>query len=229
MGVYFINPTLYGVAESSPFGGHSTLADDLVSYWALDGDATDSHGSNNGTVSGATFTTGFLGQCADFDGINDKIYVGDDTTLDLNKDWTIQYWYYLDSKVTNSRFYHKSSSGGAYALSMFAYDANHALFFNDGGYRYVTSSIAMSTGAWVHVVWTRNASGHFKAYINNTGSSTVTTQTGNIINTTGDLNFGQEQGGATINGRMCHIAIWARVLTSGEVSDLYNSGSGLAY
>lgn len=214
----------------STISSHPTLTTDLVSVWEFNGDATDSFGSNDGTVSGATFVAGLFGQCADFDGVNDKIYAADDATLDLNKDWSISYWYYLDSKVSNSRFYHKSSgTGSAYALSTLAYDTNHALFFNDGAYRYISSGIAMATGAWVHITWTRNSTGHFQCYVDTTASSVVTTQTGNVINTDGDLNFGQEEGGTTMNGRMQQILIHSRVLTSGEVSDLVNGGAGLPY
>jgi hypothetical protein len=36
-------------------------------------------------------------------------------------------------------------------------------------------------------------------------------------------------GGQNFLGEIDEVGIWSRALTSGEISDLYNSGSGLSY
>ncbi|MDY6971031.1 MAG: hypothetical protein SV775_01750, partial [Thermodesulfobacteriota bacterium] len=45
------------------------LSDGLVAHWKLDGDATDSAGSNHGTIHGATPTTGKIDGALEFDGV----------------------------------------------------------------------------------------------------------------------------------------------------------------
>jgi len=38
------------------------LTDNLISYWKLDGNSTDSVGSNNGTDTSVSYFTGLIGQ-----------------------------------------------------------------------------------------------------------------------------------------------------------------------
>ena len=56
------------------------LTDGLISYWAFDDGsgalAEDSAGSNDGTVSGAVWTTGLIGGALDFDGVDDYVAIG---------------------------------------------------------------------------------------------------------------------------------------------------------
>ncbi len=44
-----------------------------------------------------------------------------------------------------------------------------------------------------------------------------------------DLEFGTEQGGNDLIGRVDEITIWKRLLTTQEKADMYNAGAGLAY
>jgi len=62
---------------------------DLVSHWAFDeGEGTiayDSANGNNGTINGASWTTGKFGGALDFDGTNDYVNVGDQPNLDFGE------------------------------------------------------------------------------------------------------------------------------------------------
>jgi len=49
----------------------------LVGYWPFEGNANDASGNgNNGTVHGASLTTGKFGKCYSFDGVDDYIDCG---------------------------------------------------------------------------------------------------------------------------------------------------------
>lgn len=69
----------------------------LISYWAADGNATDSVGPNSGTlVDGATFAPGVIGQAFSFDGTS---YVRAPTTgmPTGTQDRSINLWFRIDS------------------------------------------------------------------------------------------------------------------------------------
>lgn len=67
------------------------VPDSGVAWWPAEGNAQDSTGANHGTVSGATFTTGQVGQAFNFDA-NDGISVADAANLRPVTNLTIEGW-----------------------------------------------------------------------------------------------------------------------------------------
>ena len=98
---------------------YSDLRTDLVSYWKFDETsgttASDSVGSNDGTVSGATWVSGKINNGLSFDGNNDYVEVPDSITLDIttNNAMTFNFWHYGAFSTRNSRFLFKGTSGDA--------------------------------------------------------------------------------------------------------------------
>lgn len=70
----------------------------------------DSGNNNTGTISGAVWTSGYLGSALEFDGVNDYVEVINDPTLDLQENFTIEAWIWLDDNTTNP----VRSGGGKY-------------------------------------------------------------------------------------------------------------------
>lgn len=64
----------------------------LTNYWSADGNATDTIGGANGTISGPTYTTGKFGQAWKFDGINDTINVGTSAGNFGTGDFSLSFW-----------------------------------------------------------------------------------------------------------------------------------------
>src|SRR5438093_928772 len=77
--------------------------DGLVSWWRADGNATDALGANNGTISGATFTAGEVGQAFNFDGSGQKITVADNDSLKLTNSLAIEGWIYANGIIIRNR------------------------------------------------------------------------------------------------------------------------------
>lgn len=107
-------------------------------------------------------------------------------------------------------------------------------FRTNGG---TCTSGALSDNTWYHVVCVRDLAdtgSEQRLYINgssvDTAANTNTTATGddNEEMQIGRYYFGTT-GGGYFDGQIDEIGIWSRALTSTEVSDLYNSGNGLAY
>jgi len=77
---------------------YSCWDDSPISYWKFDGDADDEMGNNDGTVYGATLTTGISGQAYQFGGSEDYIDLGSDTSLKPQLPVTLTGWV----KITES-------------------------------------------------------------------------------------------------------------------------------
>lgn len=230
---------------------HSTLTTGLVSYWELEetsGTRTDSHGSNdltdNNTV---TSGTGIIGNGADFTASNSEslsITDASQTGLDITGDISISFWVNIETDPVSSGamfFIDKGNTGGAstrgYMVYIYESSGNIILRFqywdNDGATRAeATNAITASTGL-NHVVCTADVSVP-SATIYVDGSSVATasvTSATAINNTTQNFQIGSESGGSIsfFDGIIDEVGIWTKVLTTGEIADLYNSGSGLPY
>ena len=61
----------------------------------------ESDNNNNGTISGASWTTGRFGGALAFDGIDDTVSVPNDESLNLTENFTIETWVWLNDSTTN--------------------------------------------------------------------------------------------------------------------------------
>lgn len=83
---------------SSSFGNSDVnLTNGLIAHYEFENNANDSSGNdNNGTENGVTYKTGQIGQAAYFDG-SSSIKVLNFTELDYKKDFSIAFWFNVDS------------------------------------------------------------------------------------------------------------------------------------
>ena len=222
---------------------NSSLATDLVSYWEFEeasGSRIDSHGSNdltdNNTVGQAT---GKIGNAADLELANsESLSITDaaQTGLDITGDFSMSLWWKPESKGTSQVFI------GKWAPSNYSYGVRYQA--SDGFSMYNSSngssvfgfgskvSHAITIGNWYHVVAVFDVSaGSCKFYIDGVdiGSSTgmrTSTFNGAAPFTVGKVGTADELG----DGLYDELAVWGgRLLSAGDVSDLYNSGNGIPY
>jgi len=77
---------------------------DLVSWWPGDGNAQDIQGTNDGTLEGATFVTGKVGEAFSFDGVDDSFSADGSGTLNITGDQvTIDAWIKLENNPTTDQ------------------------------------------------------------------------------------------------------------------------------
>ena len=231
---------------------NSSLVTNLVSYWELEeasGTRVDSHGSNdltdNNTVGQAT---GIQGNAADFTAANDESLTIADASqsgLDLNSDFSIAGWVRIDTRGKDNGIASKynSSSGDRAFMCLITAGNDLQLYLTQTGAtspRVLGESTsefieAGDVGNWVHfaavfdlsestVTLYKNGSPVSVSY-NNDGTVT-SVQNNTVPFALGDAN---QTGGDYLDGGLDEIGVWSRMLTSGEVSSLYNSGAGLPY
>ncbi len=213
----------------------------LVSWWKFDeGEGTiayDSAGNNDGTIYGATWTSGQIDGALDFDGTGDYVNVGNDNSLDVDA-FTISAWVYRRQSGKNwQTIIDKSggsSSNGGYALYVDADDKVN-VFLADGAApspRFSTSnSFPIST--WVHVVATFNGgvvnSGDIKVYYNAIEQSGTEYNYGTSLKSnTRNVYIGTYQASTGTtgkwNGMIDDVRIYDRALSAEEIWQLYQSG-----
>lgn len=222
------------------------LTDNILAAFHFDessGNASDSSPNannltNNGTV---TYSTGKLANAAYFDGTSGMYFSRANASLTGLKntgDQTISLWaYFTNGSPASGTFYAMVSLE---ATSAPAYNIGYG---NEGGtlrFQYVTSSgggsqtagrvsYTLSSGTWYHIVFTyKSSTSGIEVFINGTSVGTATASA--VKTADGNFQIGKTSGfGNTMYGRLDEVNVWSRVLTSSEITQLYNSGSGIAY
>jgi hypothetical protein len=199
----------------------SDLLNGLIAYYTLGGDAIDASGNNyHGTINGATETSGKLGNAMSFSGGSDNIKL---PQFSVGNTFTFSAWY----KINNiPQAQHKVISED-YIVDVFA-NSDGNMYANVGngstwgqsvGYRFALNE-------WEFVTVTYNGSmlkiyknGQLKGSVNN--SKYVTNWLIDIGN-----RYGAESSTYGMNGAIDEVAIYNRVLSQTEITELYNNGAG---
>jgi hypothetical protein len=199
----------------------------LVSWWKLDGDASDSVGSNDGTVNGATPTSTDckIGQCYNFNGSDYIVKTGAST---INSQFTVGAWVKpLDDTNPISIFGTRSVDYG-FDMKFQSGDTIHGDIGNGTSWITTTAdaSFSYTTGTWYHVIYVVNATS-YTIYVNgnNVDSGTYASDTPLFSNATHNIYIGQSGASGDnefFNGSIDEAMVWNRALSSSEIQDLYN-------
>jgi len=221
-----------------------SLLTNLRAYWKLDessGNASDSSGNGHTlTNTSVSYTTSKINNGGSFDGSSS---VFRNSSLSYNGESSISYsvWVKYNSLPTSGNFisivskYSVTGSGG-YDLRLYNDGGTMKLqvqfAYSGGSNNLLTYTTTPTTGVWYHYVATRNNSTSV-LYINGTSVATLAQTSKTFGNIENDLTVGALRlSGVTdryTNGYIDEVGIWNKALTSTEVTELYNSGSGNQY
>lgn len=222
--------------------GPSALLTNLVSYWKLNeasGTRSDSHGTNhltdNNTVGSGT---GVISNAASFVKANSEyLSCASNSTLQMssNTSFTISAWVKINSSAIAHQFVTKDDD--AANSRDFTLDFGGApiqlRWYIKGGAYLVTSGGTGVAGTWYHLVaWYDSSNGQLHLRINDTVTyDSATGATGTDVSAA-EFRIGAREYAANedyADGLIDEVGLWKRVLTSGEITQLYNSGSGFTY
>jgi len=206
----------------------------LVSYYKCDvsGSFSDAVGTLNGTIYGATFNaSGKINGCQSFDGVNDGVQTGNYTLTD---NFTFNVWMKAN-KVQGTLFYRQTSSSSStldsYLQIAGAGTLAARVYSNTGtSYDLITDG-TYNDDTWHMVTLVHDASAQ-KLILYVDGSFVKETNTtATLRKLTIPFEFGKRfyDGYSTFGGLQDEIGIWNRALSSTEVSELYNNGTGMTY
>jgi N,N-dimethylformamidase beta subunit-like, C-terminal/Concanavalin A-like lectin/glucanases superfamily/Bacterial Ig-like domain/Bacterial Ig domain/Calx-beta domain len=197
--------------------------------------ADASNKANNGTLSGATWTTaGKYGGALTFDGVNDLVTVADSSSLDLSGAMTLEAW--VRPTAINgweSVILKEANADLAYAL----YADNNG---NDtGGPRrpvvsvhqgtnntfWTPGSSQLATNTWTHLAATYDGTA-LKMYVNGTLATSLPLS-GSIDVTSGALRIGGNNiWGEWFSGQIDEVRVYSRALAPSEIQTDMNTPIG---
>jgi len=198
------------------------LTDNLLAYYKLDGNSNDSVGSNNGTDTSISYVSGKINQSALFNGTNSSVTL----TISQIPTNTITYNYWIKSSSTT---YQNIIRGEKLGMLSTIYLNKVRNYLYNGTWNTSDSNTSVNDGNWHMVTVTYNGSS-IKTYIDGVLDKTDTISI-TLTSPSTDFWFGREisAGQAVLNGYLDEVGLWSRALSSTEVTQLYNSGAGLAY
>lgn len=204
-----------------------TLSYKLLSYWSLNeasGTRADSADGNpmadQGSVTGAS-GFGNVGNVSVFDGGSND-YLRTSSSVFNSGNFTLAGWFNMNGAPAAQAFLiNNVTQIGVLVLSTQKLRIKVSASLADG-------TTVLSTGAWNHVAMTYDGA-TMKAYLN--GSATPEISAASAAVYTGSLTAL----GSTIantsrfTGSLVGWGVWGRVLSAVGISNLYNSGNGLAF
>ena len=212
-------------------GGVNPLWSGLLAYYTADNTPNDALGNYNGTlVNGATYGTGIINNGFSFDGVNDYV----DLPLNMFKetgDFSISFWV---KKIggSDSRLVQFSNDAPYNGVLIYTFSGNNIrVGIGNAGTLTTFSAGNITLNDWKMVTFTRDSINSVnKIYVDSalagTFSSAVNpTYPASCIGRIGSSSTGT----VNLNGLVDELGLWNRALSVTEITELYNSGSGLQY
>ncbi|MBF0390112.1 MAG: LamG domain-containing protein, partial [Desulfamplus sp.] len=214
------------------------LNDGLVAYYPFNGNANDESGKgHHGTVTGATLTAdrnGKANSAYSFDGVDDYIFIGKSSNMNIGNNFTISVWYNV--KVSSQKpLIEWNNLSGSFPSGVHIWTNVHYSGWPPGGgtgANIVDTSSASHViktqdevlNIWRHLVITYEKSyGQSRLYLD--GILKETENLGSFVpQTTFDLYLGRRPAPDPfyLDGYIDDIRIYNRALSETEIQTLYN-------
>lgn len=217
------------------------LSDNLIAYWPLDeasGVRADAHGTNdladNGTVAqGAAIVQG---NSADFTP-NQFLSIASNADLSTGDiDFTFAGWVVFDSFTGAPAILGKDNGGAGereYGLYGYTSGTNRLRWVvssNGTGEQGAVEITGLTTATPYFVVCGHDSVNDVTFMSVNDGAMTTTAWSGGVRAGTGQFRLGDVPlTSLYMNGRLDEWGFWKRVLTSAEITELFNAGAGRTY
>jgi len=223
------NTYTLGISLSGTPNGSETLTvspvDDSI-YDAAGNEASTSQSNNT-----ASLNTNYV---IDLDGTNDHAYVANSSDFEPDN-FTVQAWVNLDEFENEDYFVYRHKTWFI-RLSESGTKIEGGVRDDDGDWLSPKSTTTPSAGGgWYHVVLTFDGTGssteYARLYVNGSLEDTESSSNHDLNTQINYVSVGAKNNDGTIsnyfNGQVDEVAFWSEVLTTAEVSALYNSGTPL--
>jgi len=164
---------------------------------------------DEGTIHGATFTTGKIGYCLDFNGSSDYVEITEESFSD---EFTFTGWFNREDTVS-----YDFILGGSTVSTKIGFDHDYSWFIRIAGDFYGGGSV--SIGEWHFFAISRDSSGNVKLYLDDSSPNTILTSNSGTVRFN---KIGVDESSNYYKGKLDEIRIYNRCLSDTEVSDLYH-------
>lgn len=217
----------------------SSLPTSLHAVYKGESNANDSLATYNGTAQGGlTYSAGKSGNAFVFNGTNAYVSLSNNMFNSFTGDFSVSFWYnpsvLSGTKDILSSFTEYLTN--YYGFQISALTNNFIIYICDGTLSYVSLQSVAGTavvGNFSHVVITRKSSTGTKIYINGTLNASNTSTINTVFAPTNYNALGATKSSSSAsnyaNGTLDEVNTWLKELTSTEVTELYNAGTGKFY
>lgn len=216
----------------------------LAEFWNFESNSTGSKVGIIGTDTGTPTYSSGNGKVGNGVGLTtaDSISLADSSRYDSTNNLSFSFWFKTTANPTNQagvqRGYVSPPVAGTVVWDMYMPGATGkwiVTFFDSAGNNMVglTTANAINDGNWHHICATFERSGTTntgKLYIDNNLDDNQTLGQGALAATsTATISVGVRAGVTNFAGSIDLLGVWTRTLSATDVSNLYNSNSGMAY
>lgn len=211
----------------------------MVSWWPGDGTPSDIADSNNGTLQGATYASGKVGQAFSFSSNGDEVLVPHNDNQNTGAQITVDAWIYIPnalSEFTTASIINKRSANDdeGYTFEIVHAPPNgtqNGLQFEfetttaPSTFQGISIGQVITPGVWQHVAATYDGSA-VTLYVDGRQVQQSGTITGIINPVTDDLVIGKNiVNGGSFPGLIDEVELFNRALTANEIKAIVNAGS----
>ena len=219
----------------------------LVSWWPGDGNANDVWDGNNGQLlNGTTFAAGRVGRAFSFDGIDDNVFIGNPTNLQLSQsDYTVDVWVNLTSLNAPPGHGFCLGPGCDFTIvskmglnvnrngwRLLKQSNNHLWFIvgapnvaYDGAPNVIQSTNAVTAGEWYHVAAVKTSQ-TISLYVNGELQESKPLPADYTDDDSADVVIGQypAEPAGSMFGLIDEIEIFNRALSEDEIKKIFQEG-----
>ena len=178
---------------------------------------------NHGTINGATWVDTPWGRGLSFDGVDDYVDCGNDSSLDFGTgSFSVEMWLKTgDYSITNARVLDKGGTSEA-GYEIFGSKTAMAFSVHNGSARTIVPFENFTQGVWTHIVGLRSGD-TIKTFLNGNYSGNSGALTGTTSNNTYDLAIGKDikNSGLWFLGSIALVRIYNRALSPAEIAQHY--------
>lgn len=188
--------------------------------------AADASGCGlNGTLAGPTWVSGCRGEWAlEFDGVNDRVDLGNPPRLGLTGAMTVAAWVWIDGFAGNGRIVNKQGGSGSRGWSLNVEGSGYASFqvARDANTLLHVNGSFLPLRRWVHLAGTYEPGIALRLFVDGRPDRVVTASVpASQYNPSLAVAIGDRPvGGTPFKGRIDDVRIYSRALTAVEVAGL---------
>ncbi|MDD3927196.1 MAG: LamG domain-containing protein, partial [bacterium] len=231
---------IYSTALSADSIHQHWLEGQTRGQWLLDegqgttaGDSSDNN--NNGTLvnmdTNTCWVNGRLGKALAFDGVNDYVNCGSNSSLNITDAITIETWIKFDSfadwvRPLNNNLYQIFHRGGSDHRIFFLYHIVENTRSGDSSWNNwsgVASTTSLQAGQWYHVACVKSGN-TMSIYINGVKERELDCLAGYTIDNTQMTNLNLGAGYNYFNGQLDEVRIYSTALSADSIYQHYFEG-----
>ncbi|MBI5101292.1 MAG: LamG domain-containing protein, partial [Nitrospirae bacterium] len=196
----------------------------MVAWWGGDNNALDMVGNNNGTLNGANYAAGKVGQAFSLDGVNDYVEMTGSSVGDFGSaPFTVDFWMYAING-TAGYLVGKSHPDSGLGWDIRWKNDNKIYVVGVNGWNWFTSDASATSNTWHHIAVASTDSLvtlYIDGVVKGTSPRSAISSTGNPFRMGDTTNYGD----AAFNGLLDEVEIFNRALDASEITAIYNAGS----